>query len=82
MNPWMLTELAQFIVTLIILVGGGLLLWHGSLDPDTAGMVKGLIMSWSGFWLGAKVQARISPPTTTLKVGPAEATTGPSKPEQ
>ena len=74
MAPWMITEVSQIVITLVILLGGGFLLFHGGLDPDTAGMVKGLILSWSGFWLGAKVQRQL-PTTTTTKVGPAESTT-------
>lgn len=73
----MLTELSQILVTLIVLVGGGYMLLHGHLDVDTAGMIKGLMLTWSGFWLGAKVQRNLPPQTTTTttKVGPAESTT-------
>jgi hypothetical protein len=70
----MLTEVTQFIITIIVLLGGGYMLFHGGLDADTAGMIKGLMLSWSGFWLGAKVQRNI-PTSTTTKVGPAESTT-------
>lgn len=65
MSAWVLTELGQFFITLIILLGGGFLLYHGGLDQDTAGMIKGLIVAWSGFWLGAKASARIAPPSST-----------------
>lgn len=70
----MLTEISQLLVTVIIVLGGGLLLWHGGLDAETAAMVRTLITGWSGFWLGAKVQRQL-PTSTTTKVGPAESTT-------
>ena len=75
MTPWMLTEISQIVVTLIVLVGGGFMLLHGKLDADTTGMIKGLMLSWSGFWLGAKVQRNLPPTSTSTKVGPAESTT-------
>ena len=77
MIPWMVTEFSQILVTLIVLIGGGFMLLHGNLDADTAGMIKGLMLSWSGFWLGAKVQRNLpaTPTTTTTKVGPAESST-------
>lgn len=74
---WMLTEIAQLVVTVIIVLGGGFLLWHGNLDQETSAMIRTLITGWSGFWLGAKVQRQLptSTTSTTTKVGPAESTT-------
>ena len=55
----MMTEFSQLLVTIIIVLGGGLMLWHGGLDTETAAMIRTLITGWSGFWLGAKVQRNL-----------------------
>ncbi|HLY67813.1 MAG TPA: hypothetical protein VKU60_19905 [Chloroflexota bacterium] len=75
MTPWMLTEISQLVVTLIVLMGGfGLLLlnakWGLGLDGDTIGFIKTLMSGWSGFWLGAKVQRNLTPSTTTTILKP------------
>ena len=59
MTPWMLTEVSQLLVTIIIVLGGGILLWHGGLDVETSAMIRTLITGWSAFWLGAKVQRQL-----------------------
>ena len=79
MSPWMFTEIAQLLVTVLVIGGGFAIIMANSIfklgvDPSTLGFVQGLMTAWSGFWLGAKVQRQI-PTSTTTKVGPAESTT-------
>lgn len=65
----MLTEIAQLVVTLVVLMGGGWALTHAQslgLDADTIGMIKTLVTGWSGFWLGAKVQRQLAPPDVKI----------------
>ena len=75
---WLVTEAAQLVVTLVVLLGGGYLLTRPGVSSQLSGVIETMAVAVVSFWLGSKAQSTPKSPV----LPPASLTDQPAAPAE